>query len=84
MKVKPNYPLCVKYLEIKIPKSMEKPPNMGDYDGKGDPGENLQLVKERLNYYNVDDASKCRLFALSLVRPTRLLFNDLLDEFIKS
>lgn len=63
---------------------MEKPPNMGDYDGKGDPDENLQLVKERLNYYNVEDASKCKLFALSLVRPTRLLFNDLLDEFIKS
>lgn len=48
---------------------MEKSPKLINYDGKGDPNEHVQLVDEGLSYIGVDDASKCKLFTLTLVRP---------------
>lgn len=40
---------------------MEKPPKMGNYDGKGDPDKHMQLVNNRLSYFSVDGVSKCKL-----------------------
>lgn len=51
---------------------------------KRDPNEHVLLVNERLNYFHSDVASKCKLFALTLIGFTKLWFNDLLDESIKS
>lgn len=58
---------------------MENPPKVGDHDGKGDLDEHVQLVNGRLSYFIIDDASKCKLFVLTLARSARLWFNDLLD-----
>lgn len=76
--------MSVGILESKIPKFMEKPPKLGEYDGKGDPDEHFQLINEQLNYFNADEAYKCKMFALTLVRPARLWFNGLPDMSIKS
>lgn len=57
-KVKHKHPLCSRILESKIPKSMQKPTKLGEYDGKGDPDEYAKLVNDRINYYSVDDTSK--------------------------
>lgn len=51
---------------------------------EGDPDEHVQVVYEQLNYFGTDDASKCKLFALTLVGPTRLWFNDIPDGCIDS
>lgn len=83
-KVQPKHPLSVRIWESMIPKSMEKPPKLTDYDGKGDPNENEQLVDKQLNYFGGYEASKCKLFTLTLVGPTRLRFNDLPDGCIYS
>lgn len=67
-------------LESKIPKYMEKTPKLSDYDGKGDLDEHMQLVDDRFSYFGVDDASKCKLFALALVGPACLWFYGLPDK----
>lgn len=68
----------------KIPKFMKKTSKFGEYDGKGVPDKNLKLVNDRLNYFIIDDVSKCKLFTLTLIRPSRLWFNGLPDRSITS
>lgn len=68
----------------RIPKSMEKPPNMGEYKGNGYPDENVQLVNKRLKYLNADKSSKCKMFMLTLIGSIRLWFNALPNGSIKS
>lgn len=63
---------------------MEKPPKLSDYDGKWDPDEYIQLVDDRMSYFSADDVSKCKLFAVTLVRPTQFWFNGLPDGCIDS
>lgn len=57
---------------------------LGGFNGKGDPIKHAQLVNNRLNYFSIDDASKCNLFAETLIGPARLWFNGLPDESITS
>lgn len=56
---------------------MEKSLNLNDFDVKGGLDKHVQLVNDRLNYFSVDEASKCKLFALTLVGPTMLWLNGL-------
>lgn len=56
---------------------MEKPPKLCEYDGKEDPYKHLQLISDRVNYFNVNEASKCKLFSLTLVGLVMLWFNGL-------
>lgn len=70
--------------KIKISKCMEEPPKLGDYNVKRDPDEHVQVVNDRLNYFSADDASKCKLFVLTLVGSTMLWFNGLSGISIES
>lgn len=79
-----KHPMTVRISESKILKSVEKPPKLVECEGKGDPDEHTQLVNDRLNYFNIDDASKFKIFAFTLIRPTMLWFNGLLDMGITS
>lgn len=56
---------------------MEKQSKLGEYDGNGNLDEHVQLVNDRLNYFSEDHISKCKLFALTLILPIMLWFNDL-------
>lgn len=53
-------------------------PKLGEYDEKGYPGVYVQIVNDRLNYFYADEASKCKLFALTLVSLAMLWFNGFL------
>lgn len=44
---------------------MEKLTKLGEYNGKENMYEHVQLVNNKLNYLSVDKASKCKLFALT-------------------
>lgn len=44
----------------------------------------MQLINDRLNYFSVDEVSKCKLFKLTLVGSARLWFNGMSDVSIKS
>lgn len=48
---------CILYSQIL--RYLEKPHKLKEYDGKGDPKEHVQLINERLNYFQVDEATKC-------------------------
>lgn len=63
---------------------MEKPPKLCEYDGKGDSHEHIQIINDQLNYFITDKASKCKFFTLTLVGPTRMWFNGLLNRSIES
>lgn len=80
LEVQQKHQLCTRISEIKVPKSMGKSPKLGEYDGKGDPYKQVQLVNDRINYFSIDEASKCKLFALTLVHPTMLWFIGPSDE----
>lgn len=41
LKVQKKHPLCTKFLKIKVPKYVEKPPKLGEYDGKEDTYEHM-------------------------------------------
>lgn len=77
-----NTVLQPKILESKILKSMQKPPKLGENDGKGDPDEYVQLVNEILNYYSTDDAYKCKFLVLTLIGSNILWFDGLPDGCI--
>lgn len=53
-----KHPLFACILDSQIPKSLEKPLRLKEYDGKGDPDEHLQLVDENLNHFDADEVSK--------------------------
>lgn len=57
---------------------------LGEYDGKRDLDEHMQLANDRLNYFSADEASKGKLFALTLVGPTRIWCNGLPNGSIGS
>lgn len=57
---------------------------MGEYDGTGDLDEHMHLLNDRLNYFSVDDPSKCNLFALTLTEPANLWLNGLLEDNVTS
>lgn len=67
-----KHPPSIQILETRIPRFMEKPIKLVDYDGKRDPDEHVQLVDERLSYFSVDNAYKCKLFTLTLIGKSRL------------
>lgn len=62
---------------------MEKPPKLSKYNYKGYLDEHVQLFNERLNYFNGDEASKCKLSAITLVGLTRLWFNTFSNKSIE-
>lgn len=47
------------------PRVNVKTPKLGDYNGKGDPDEHIQLVNDWIDYYSAIDASKCKLKMLA-------------------
>lgn len=74
----------MRVLESKIPKSTEKLPKIGEYNGKGYLDEHIQLINESLSYFTLDETSKFKMFAMSLVVPATLWLNSLPNGNIKS
>lgn len=76
--------LFVRTLESKVLKVHEEDAKLEEYDKKGDLDEHVQLVNEQLSYFSTDDASKCKLFVLTLIRSPQMWFNGLIDGSIDS
>lgn len=67
-----------------IPKSMDKPSKLNDYDGKGDQKDHMMHVDDQMSYLNANNVTKCMLFVLTLVEPSQLWFNVLSDRCANS
>lgn len=52
------HPLYAHIIDNEIPKVLEKPLKLNEYNGKRDPNEHMQLVDKCLDYFHVDEASK--------------------------
>lgn len=58
-------------LDGRIPRFLEKPPKLQDYNGDEDPKEHVEHVDDRLNYYHSDGDIKCKLFVLTMIESSR-------------
>lgn len=67
-----------------IPESMVKPPKLVKYDRKRNPDEHVELLNDRVNYFSINGASKCKYFTLTLIGPSKLWFNGLTNGSITS
>lgn len=63
---------------------MEKPLKLEFYDGTGNPDEHVDNIDTVVNYYQGQEAVKCKLFILSLKGATMTWFKGLEDESINS
>jgi hypothetical protein len=59
-------PLSLEILNTPLPKGLEKPPNLGQYDGQGDPDDHIAHIDVELVYRRVKGPIRCRLFATTL------------------
>lgn len=55
--------VCI--LDNKIPRSLENLPKMKSYDRAGDLDEHVEHVDNMIDYYHVEGAVRCKLFALT-------------------
>jgi hypothetical protein len=53
-------------LNTTLPKGLEKPPSLGQYDGQGDPDDHIAQINVNLQYRWVKGPIRCRLFATTL------------------
>ncbi|MCI50962.1 hypothetical protein A2U01_0072206, partial [Trifolium medium] len=49
-----------------LPTGLEKPPQLGTYDGLTDPDEHIENIDVMLKYRGVKGAIKCKLFPTTL------------------
>lgn len=63
---------------------MAKTNKLNEYNWEGYPDEHMQLISERLNNLQADKSSKCKLFELTFIGPSRMWFNTLSDGNIES
>ncbi|XP_073152933.1 uncharacterized protein [Henckelia pumila] len=69
-------------LDADLPKQF-KLPHVGEYDGKGDPEENLARFENVALLHKYSDQIKCRDFLTTLIGPSQQWFNTLCPGEIK-
>ncbi|MCI69524.1 hypothetical protein A2U01_0090786, partial [Trifolium medium] len=58
----PRGPPSRDIMRVPLPSGLEKPPQLGTYDGLTDPDEHIENIDVLLNYRMAKGAIKCRLF----------------------
>src|SRR4051812_883541 len=76
--------LCKHILDGHIPKSLENPLNLDNYDMAGDPGEHNKHVDIMLDYHHGQRIVKCKLFVLIIKWAIMTWFKILLVGSIDS
>ena len=71
-------------METRIPRGMEKPPQLATYDGTSDPDDHIKNIEAMLQYHNVSGAIKCRLFPTTLRKGAMSWYKNLAPESITS
>lgn len=70
-------------MDNQISNSLGKPPKLNKCNRKRDLDKHVQLVDKHLNYFHIDESSKCKLFALTLKEFSRLWLEALQDGNIE-
>ena len=63
---------------------LKKPPNLGTYDGTGDPNDHLKNIDAFINYRDISGTATWRLFPTTLRKGGITWYKSLTEEFITS
>ena len=71
-------------MEAPIPRGMEKPPLLKEYDGISNHVDHVDGFEAMLHYHNVEGPIKCRLFPITLRKTTMDWYKNLSPGSITS
>ncbi|GAU10226.1 hypothetical protein TSUD_421500, partial [Trifolium subterraneum] len=77
-------PLSRKIMDLELPRALQKPPQLGKYDGLTDPDIHIQNIDAFLNYQAVKGGIKCRIFPTTLVEGATAWYKSLPQGSITS
>ncbi|GAU41698.1 hypothetical protein TSUD_94190 [Trifolium subterraneum] len=77
-------PLSRQIMDLELPRALQKPPQLGKYDGLTDPDIHIQNIDDILNYQAVRGGIKCRIFPTTLVEGAMTWYRSLPQGSITS
>ncbi|GAU46380.1 hypothetical protein TSUD_280790 [Trifolium subterraneum] len=77
-------PLSRQIMDLELPRALQKPPQLGKYDGLTDPDTHVQNIDVILNYQAVKGGIKCRIFPATLVEGVMAWYRSLPQGSITS
>ncbi|GAU34629.1 hypothetical protein TSUD_394200 [Trifolium subterraneum] len=77
-------PLSKQIMDLELPCALQKPPQLGKYDGLTDPDIHIQNIDAILNYQAVRGGIKCRIFPTTLVEGAMAWYRSLPQGSITS
>ncbi|GAU47331.1 hypothetical protein TSUD_101190 [Trifolium subterraneum] len=77
-------PLSRQIMDLELPRALQKPPQLGKYDGLTDPDIHIQNIDAILNYQAVKGGIKCRIFPTTLVEVVMAWYRSLPQGSITS
>ncbi|GAU31362.1 hypothetical protein TSUD_19070 [Trifolium subterraneum] len=77
-------PLSRQIMDLELPRALQKPPQLGKYDGLTDPDIHIQNIDAILNYQAVRGGIKCRIFPTTLVEGAMAWYRSLPQGSITS
>ncbi|GAU21179.1 hypothetical protein TSUD_10960 [Trifolium subterraneum] len=77
-------PLSRQIMDLELPRALQKPPQLGKYDGLTDPDIHIQNIDAILNYQAVKGGIKCRIFPTTLVEGAMAWYRSLPQGSITS
>ncbi|GAU10433.1 hypothetical protein TSUD_420630, partial [Trifolium subterraneum] len=77
-------PLSRQIMDLELPCALQKPPQLGKYDGLTDPDIHIQNIDVILNYQAVRGGIKCRIFPTTLVEGAMAWYRSFPQGFITS
>ncbi|GAU10578.1 hypothetical protein TSUD_419570, partial [Trifolium subterraneum] len=77
-------PLSRQIMDLELPRALQKPPQLGKYDGLTDLDIHIQNIDAFLNYQAVKGGIKCRIFPTTLVEGATAWYKSLPQGSITS
>ncbi|GAU41925.1 hypothetical protein TSUD_25660 [Trifolium subterraneum] len=77
-------PLSRQIIDLELPRALQKPPQLGKYDGLTNPDIHIQNIDAILNYQAVRGGIKCRIFPTTLVECAMAWYRSLPQGSITS
>ncbi|GAU44610.1 hypothetical protein TSUD_241030 [Trifolium subterraneum] len=77
-------PLSRQIMDLELPRALQKPPQLGKYDGLTDPNIHIQNIDAIINYQAVKGGIKCRIFPITLVEGAMAWYRILPQRSITS
>ncbi|XP_058741460.1 uncharacterized protein LOC131613841 [Vicia villosa] len=77
-------PLSEHIRRVRLPRGMEKPPALDQYDGTTDPDDHIRSIEAVMDYHVVRGSIKCRIFPTTLRKGAMTWYRNLPPDSIHS